>query len=309
LNRQIQEEIKLRVLLVGNPYFINRLNELGREKEFSFDLWPKKGGWRRWLAILRADLIYLMGGDLRPNCYYRLALLLGKKMIIQWVGSDIREMEAWQAEGRDISKILLQKAEHWAEVDWTAVELAKLGVKARIVPLTPAGFPEQVPDLPEKFVALTYLPPDKAEFYGEEQILRLAREFSEVTFLIVGSEPTQRPAFWPSNMVSVGWVDEMSRFYPEITVLIRMTRYDGLSFMVLEALARGRHVIWSRKLSGVRQVSDYHGLRQEFKELYEHYKNGRLTPNVKGRNQVELQYTPEKVWAKIAAGFHEALQR
>jgi hypothetical protein len=309
LNKEQSTKKKPRILLMGYPYFINRLNELGREKEFSFDLWPKKGAWRRWLAVLRADLIYLIGGDLRPNCYYRLALLLGKKMIIHWVGSDIREMEAWQAEGRVISKILLQKAEHWAEVDWTAVELTNLGVKALIVPLTPADFPEQVPDLPEKFVALTYLPPQKAEFYGEEQILHLAREFSEVTFLIVGSEPTQRPASWPPNMVSVGWVDEMSRFYPEITVLIRMTRYDGLSFMVLEALARGRHVIWSRKLSGVRQAGDYHSLRQEFKELYEHYKNGRLIVNVKGRSQVELHYTPEKVWAKIAAGFHEGLKR
>jgi hypothetical protein len=111
-----------RILIVGYPYFVNRIRELAADSEYQLQVMPKTGA-KRWLTLMRADLIYLIGGDLRPNRFYKVALFLHKKLIMHWVGSDILEMKEWQKKGHRFSLSLLKHALHWAEVDWTAREL------------------------------------------------------------------------------------------------------------------------------------------------------------------------------------------
>ena len=298
----------IRVLLLGYPYFVNRLQELGQGSKLDLMTLPKSR-FGRLLALWQADLIYQIGGDLRPNRFSSLAILLGKRILIHWVGSDILQMREWRAQGGRFAKLLLEKVAHWAEVDWTAAELADLGVVARIVPLVPANLATTVAELPDKFVALSYLPSQKAQLYGEADLLKLAREYPEVTFLAVASDPTARPADWPENLISVGWVNDMAELYAEITVLIRLTEHDGLSFMVLEALAHGRQVIWSYPLPGVRSVNGYQELSQVVSELYQLHLAGKLQLNQVGRELVLRDYQPEVVWQKIEAGIKEVLGR
>ncbi len=298
----------IRVLVMGYPYFINRLRELGANSQFQFGVLPRSR-FGRWLALFRTDLIYLIGGELRPNRFYSWAFLLGKKVIVHWVGSDILEMRAWHSQGRRFSILMQKKAEHWAEVEWTAAELAELGVRTRIVPLTPAVFPEKYPDLPKKFVALTYLPPDKADFYGEPDLVRLAKRFPEITFLAAAASPTDRKPEWPPNLIPIGWVDRMSELYREVIVLIRLTQHDGLSFMVLEALAQARHVIWSYSLPGVIQARNYEEAAPVMGDLYQAFLSERLLPNTNGRTQVERSYRPSVVWDRIQNAMVDLLAR
>ena len=293
-----------RILIVGYPYFVNRIMELANNSDYQFMTMPQKG-LQRWAALFWADLIYLIGGDLRPNRFYKLAYFLGKKLIIHWVGSDILEMQEWQRKSRPFCPLLLNKAIHWAEVNWTAAELRGLGVKAQVVPLTPASFPVEVKELPIKFVALTYLPPGKELFYGGQQIIQLAQEFPEIVFLAVAALPTQPHPEWPTNLIPVGWVDNMEELYKEVTVLIRLTDHDGLSFMVLEALANGRYVIWSYPLEGVQQVTEYPQLVQTVANLYRDYLNGKLLINQPGRTFVENYYQPQVIWEHISKGIDE----
>lgn len=295
-----------RVLLLGYPYFVDKLQELGSDSRYCLVPFPKKG-FRMWLALLRSDLVYLIGGDLRPNRFYRVALLLRKKLIFHWVGSDILAMQDWRNQGKRFAPAFVKRVTHWAEVDWTARELAALDIPARVIPLTPATFPESVKELPEKFVALTYLPPEKAGFYGESLIIQLAKAFPDVTFLAVGTAPTARNSAWPGNLVSVGWVGDMAELYREVSVLIRLTQHDGLSFMVLEALANARYVIWSYSFDGVFQANDYSRLEQVFRDLYQEYRDGKLQLNYPGRERVMQFYNPQAVWERISRGMDEVL--
>ncbi|HBE80858.1 MAG TPA: hypothetical protein DDW65_24190 [Firmicutes bacterium] len=295
-----------RVLIIGYPYFVNRIRELAAGSDYHLLTMPKKGI-QQWLLLLRADLVYLVGGDLRPNRFYNAAIFLRKKVIMHWVGSDILEMKQWLKSGRRFSRVLTKQAIHWAEVDWTARELQELGLRPQVVPLTPASFPGEVKELPAKFVVLIYLPPEKEQFYGGPQMIQLANQFTNIVFLAVAALPTIPHPEWPSNIVPVGWVDNMEELYREITVLIRFTEHDGLSFMVLEALANGRHVVWSYPFKGVKQAKDYQQLAHTINKLYQDFQNGRLTLNQSGRSFVEEHYRPQTVWQRIYRGFEEVL--
>ena len=295
-----------RVLILGYPYFVDKLLELGSGSPYRFEALPKKG-FRMWLALFRTDLVYLIGGDLRPNRFYRMALILRKKLIFHWVGSDILAMREWRNLGKRFAPAFLKRVTHWVEVEWTAKELAELGVQAKVIPLTPAVFPESIKELPEKFVALTYLPSGKADFYGEVFIIQLANAFPDVTFLAVGTAPTERNPAWPGNLVSVGWVGNMAELYKEVTLLIRLTRHDGLSFMVLEVLANARYVIWSYPFEGAFQAGDYSHLEQVFRNLYLEYQQGKLELNLLGRDRITRFYNPQVVWEKITRGIDEVM--
>ncbi len=304
----------IRILILGHPYFVNKLRELGAsfgssDSTYTFVTFGR-GKLRKWLSLWRSDLIYLIGGDLRPNRFYHLALFLKKKIIFHWVGSDILDMKAWCNLGNQFSSLLVNRVVHWTEVNWTANELKELGLTSRVVPLTPAAFPSEVCGLPEKFVILTYLPAGKADFYGEDTIVELARKFPDIVFLAVATKTIDRNPEWPPNLISVGWVDNMAELYSEVVLMIRLTRHDGLSFMVLEALANGRHVIWGYPLTGVYQTDGNIDRMVPFIEkLYQKHRQGNLHINQIGREYVSRFYRPQVVWEQISRGIGEVVAK
>ena len=228
---------------------------------------------------------------------------------MHWVGSDIMEMKIFQQQGFKFCPYLLKKAVHWVEVSWTGEELAELGIMGKIVPLTPTNFPAAILDFPEKFTALTYLPTGNSQFYGESQIVELAKKFPAIVFLVVAASATDRKPDWPANLIPVGWVDNMAEIYREVMVLIRLPQHDGLSFMVLEALANGRHVIWNYPLTGVMQTTGFGQTAVTLAEIYQDFCQGRLTVNQTGRDFVIEHYNPEIVWQRINQGINEVLQQ
>lgn len=295
-----------RILVIGYPYFVARILELAKGSDYQLITMPK-GKLQQWLTLMRVNGIYLVGGDLRSNRFYTAAVFLRKKIIMHWVGSDILEMKDWLRKGHRFSPVLLRHSYHWAEVDWTADELQELGIRAQVVPLTPASFPAEVKELPSKFVVLCYLPPEREAFYGGVEMIQLARQFPEIVFLAVAASPTVSHPDWPENIIPVGWVDDMEELYPEITVLVRFTEHDGLSFMVLEALAHGRYVVWSYPFEGVRKATDYAQLMGSICELYQDFKAGKLSLNQAGRSFVSEHYRPETVWQQIYQGINGVL--
>ena len=298
----------IRVLIMGYPYFVNRLRELGQDAEYQLVPLPRTR-FGRYLALLRADLIYLIGGDLRRNRFFDIAFLLRKHLIVHWVGSDILEMKDWRDQRHRFAPRMVKKAEHWAEVDWTAAELAELGIQARIVPLTPAVFPEDTYEIPSKFVVLTYLPPGKEEFYGEKEIIKLAQHFPEIVFLAAAASSAEPRPGWPSNLIPIGWVNNMAELYREVIVLVRLTQHDGLSFMVLEALAQARFVVWSYPLAGVAQARNCAEAVPVLADLYQAFCNRQLVPNWEGRQKVTENYSPQAVWRQISRGIAAVLAR
>jgi len=172
--------------------------------------------------------------------------ILGKKIIVHWVGSDVLGLLT-RRKMRVLNRFTKNFVdEHLACSSWLYKELASMGVESKVVPLVPHLKPNVLP-LPDEYALLAYLPEKRYDFYGGKIVERLADEFLTVKFLIVGNDGSNRKR--RSNIEYLGYIPhkEMPQIYRKVRGLIRMPLHDGMSMMVLESLLHGRYVIYSRK--------------------------------------------------------------
>lgn len=86
----------------------------------------------------------------------------------------------------------------------------------------------------------------------------------------------------------MGWVSEMAEIWDSVGCLLRTTRHDGMSRMVLEALLWGKHVIFSWPFPGcVLAGSEDEVLRaiKDFRKL--------TSVNLNGISKVQELLTPD----------------
>lgn len=167
-----------------------------------------------------------------------------KPVAVAWAGSDVVELSSNPAEA---ARIRCRPFRHVACSSSLAEELRMLGIPATELRLVVAEPPAVRAALPERFTVLAYCPGNTEHLYGVDIILDVARRLPHVHFDIIGG---CRPAGEYENVTYHGWVDNIVPAIDAATVILRPTRHDGMPLMVLEALARGRHVIWSRRLEG-----------------------------------------------------------
>ena len=256
-------------------------------------------------SVASADLVYLIGGQIerwsRPDW---LARMVRKPIVMHWVGSDVTYAFGAARRGR-ASPLLIRRPVHWTEVPWTAAELRPLGIHAEVMPLTSARLPSRPQPLPETFTVLTYLPDARPGFYGRETVLNLAAALRDVHFLVAGTYGVGWEA--TPNLEFLGWQRDMEPVYARSSVLLRLPEHDGLSFMVLEALAAGRYVIWNHPLVGAVEARDDTEALNFIQQLRDDHHAGRLTLNETGIRAVRERYAPERVRAEILNRFEAIL--
>jgi hypothetical protein len=256
--------------------------------------------------LRRCDLAYTWGGRISFGKFLWAARCLGKKKIVQlWCGSDVlfaqkqrmtQKPEPWIAD-----KI------HWAVSPALAEEVRALGLRCEYVQ---ASFVDAVPTiapLPKKFSVLTYMPSvTKGKLYGLDLMLEVAHQLPGVEFNLVGVEEKQVPNA-PRNF-KVHARMPMGPFLERATVVWRPVRHDGgISFMVLEALAHGRHVLYSNPFVACTQVRDAAAARAEIEKLLALHNTGKLKLNQAGIEAIARSYTSDKVRADLLKRFEEII--
>jgi hypothetical protein len=299
----------MRILIIGIPHFTSMLSSILSIEDADVEYYGLTESCKIRLGIipriLKADVIYCIWGTIsrKNGLYFKLAALANKKVYMHWIGTDILKAKDCFEKG-NWDKRIVRDAIHWAEVPWTAKELEEIGIHSEVVPLASTIFPEVVPPLPDQFTILTYLPDDRLQFYGSEFIERLAEDIPEVTILVLsGGKNEYRSRH--QNVKCLGWVPEISDIYSQGTVLVRMTEHDGLSFMVLESLAHGRHVIWTYPYPGVISTKSYPSLKEAILRLYKMHKSGELCINQEGREYVLREHQPRKIARHIIKKLRE----
>jgi glycosyltransferase involved in cell wall biosynthesis len=109
--------------------------------------------------------------------------------------------------------------------------------------------------LPKTFTVLVFLGDQNNEsFYGGEIIENMVKNLP-YNFIILGSKNPRKT----ENADYLGFIDRkyMKEIYTRSTVLVRITKHDGFSNMVQEALSYGRHVIWSQKYPYCHYANNY----------------------------------------------------
>jgi len=208
----------------------------------------------RVAGFLRADVVHCVGGggSWRFALLLRFFRLLGKKIVVQWIGTDV--MALAKAPGPVRRSIAGLAGIHVADLGQLADELKKAGVDAEVLPLAvdlPARPARPGPDRKLEKV-LTYIPEGRENFYLAPEHLEIWKKFPGVRFLVAGHKGGGR--FFseaPSNVEFLGTRDGISRaIWDSVQAYVRLTVHDGLSLMIVEALARGKQAVWSTAWPG-----------------------------------------------------------
>lgn len=202
----------------------------------------------RGLALLRALRPFDVLHAVYPVYYFKWVPALkaaGKKVVFHWIGSDWYECNRRPALRALFRAVRRGVDLHIADAPWLVDELAAAGLEACLVPTISENMAAALEPMPARFTLLAYMPDRRRDFYGWPVIKLVAERFPDVEMVTAGgaAEPAS-----PPNVRFTGLVDgeAMGRLYREASALVRPTSHDGLSQMVLEALLRGRQVVWSR---------------------------------------------------------------
>jgi hypothetical protein len=181
-----------------------------------------------------------------PTPYFKWVWSLrarGVRFVAHWIGTDL-----FQVKTRPLTRLLFRLAAsrieaHVADAPWLVEDLARWGIRATLVPTVSGRMDDAgLLPMPDEFALLAYVPDDRREFYGWPTVKAIAEAYLDVRVHVVGGNG---PGGAPPNVEFHGLTDDMEPIYRAVSVLIRPTVHDGLSQMVLEALIRGRQVIWS----------------------------------------------------------------
>ena len=216
-------------------------------REFG-DTWE----WYKLLKTPDAVIVVQYGA---PSRFFRrqlaLAALLRKPVIRWWVGSDVlnllhdhRTRMAALAFNRIVT-VNIAVAPHLCD------ELATVGIAATFIPSLLNPWPASVAPLSSLTKSLlVYLPSSRKDFYGFDILSEAVALNPDIAFVVVADE-THSLAGYP-NVTSLGWVGYMSAVWDCVGGLLRVTSHDGMPRMVLDALRREKHVIYSWPLPGCR---------------------------------------------------------
>jgi glycosyltransferase involved in cell wall biosynthesis len=243
--------------------------------------------------IKRIKIVHFIAGYQRVKLMFLLRLL-GKKIINQWVGTDVLS-----ATEKRSSRLLASATDHLVDLqlansDWLVKELREIGIKATYSPTVPR-INDQL-SIVQQIGVLVYIPQDRIDFHHGRRILEFARMFEDIDFHVVDNDGKGLPDI--PNIHYHGWIDDMDRIWQEVSILIRFPRHDGQAFMVLEALARGKWVIWNQPMPYCSLVKRLEDVPLELKKLL-----ARRTPNLQGRQHVLSEFNTEVIGLRYAEAY------
>lgn len=302
------------IAILGLPYFGRMLAGLLSERGWAATFYPHPGrdlrGWAQLApALLRADIVYLIGSRIEKGSPQdRMLQLRRRPVAIHWVGTDVLIASEEHARGR-VSQRVATRPTHWCDAPWLVDELREIGVRSTFLPLPIPLAAGEAPPLPEQFRVLLYLPVDSfdREVFDMDTLLRLPLEFPDVPFTLIPSPAETLPAPLPPNLEARGWVDDMDALYRTITVVVRLTSHDGMSFMMAESLARERHAIWTFPLEGAIQAKGFEEVSAALRDLLRKHQSGELPPNHAGRDHVLRHFDRDTLLTGLDAALRALL--
>ena len=274
-----------RVLVHGLVYFGRVFADLMDGTGWTFRYYPDNG-FQNLASMAKelnaCDLVYQIGGRVTRGKFLQVAHFLEKqKVLMHWVGSDTLDEQKDVAKG-NADPWVLRNLHHWAESEWMVREVRALGIPCELVPLPSAFVPDRPSPLPEEFRVLVYVPTvTRGRLYGLDRVLEAARALPDIPFDLVGLLDGPIPNL-PPNLQTYGRVPDLKAFYLRSSVIWRPVRHDGLSWMVLESLGHGRHVLWTYPFPGCIQVETAAEASEHISRLHRLHRQGLLGINEKG---------------------------
>lgn len=276
----------MKILFTGLPYFgkqlVAELNKFDPANNYIFcdTYYSKKDRIRFLWHLLSAKKVVSFNGATAESGSLNWVLRFKRKLILQWHGSDVLTAQENKISGKFTRKYV-DYGKSFTDAPWLMNELKEMNIEST--------------DLQFKFVnsaknnnpflsadILTYLGQGSETFYGIEHFLKLADEFKEINFHIVGADGKaieQKP-----NVKYYGWVseDEFEKKLYACAIFMRLTKHDGYSLSVLRAIANGNYVLWNNPHPAAEYVDDISKLAEQLKNCVEKVRSKNFERNTSG---------------------------
>jgi len=299
------------VVLHGLPYFCAKLLNILEAENWDVRYQAQHSPWgllKLLVDLARCDLAFTWGGRISMGMFLWAARCLRKKhVVILWCGSDVLYAKGDLEAGRR-SRWVAEKL-HWAVSPVLTEEVRALGLKCEYVQTSFVDLVKNLSPLPEKFSVLAFVPGlQKSSLYGLDQIQAVAAAMPDVDFKVVGWREGIHPN-GPPNLRFLGRSEDLTLFYQQATVLWRPVLHDaGVSFMVLEAMAQGRHVIYSYSFPTCVRATSIAEAQRELERLRSLHLSGKLPVNEAGAKIVAEVFSPEKVRSTLFRKWDEIIR-
>lgn len=259
---------------------------------------------RNMRRLMSMDILHYLQGRMALR-YQWVHALRRKPTIVHWSGTDILIASRGGAKARLRRWFLRHSASlHLADSEDLARESACIaGYEPEVVRLLPVSLKSPVLPMPDKPAVLSYWRKGREEFYGRGVVLQLAEAFPEVEFIASVDVVPPREQ-WGPNVTYEERRPTLEHLWPRVGCLIRVIKHDSLSAMVLEAMFRGRHVIYSKPFPHTRQATDFEEARQALSEILA---DGRA--NQAGAEFVNERFDPEVEADKVVAAYNRVLKK
>ncbi|HAT29419.1 MAG TPA: hypothetical protein DCW29_00780 [Janthinobacterium sp.] len=295
----------MKILILGLPYFAAKLaGDLAAvDRDNRYVAVDTARGWRGQLAclwhMLSARTVYLIGGSTERGGALRLAMLLNKRIVMHWVGTDVLNARA-RCRAGTADAALLAASRHLCEVAWLREELLEVGIDAAIAQIACFDDGATAPaPWPARFSLLSYMGKGRERFYGMDKLIELAKAFPDVPLRIAGI--AEYGEALPPNIQLLGWVGDMARQYRDCVLYLRLPEHDGLAFSLLEALAAGRYVGYTYAYPHATAIATPDELQRLVADLRARHEAGTLAPNTAGQSHVLEQHGRARVAGALAA--------
>lgn len=283
------------------PYLEQLINRYAPNVRARYYTANRANLWRAAIRTATADASITFPGP-RPNSILQeICELRRRPAIVLWAGTDVLDVVRHPG---DTDFVRAQPFVHWTCAPHLSAELATVGIRSQYVPVASALVPARAAAYPKTFTVLSYLPEPRREFYGQRILWEAARKLPLARFLVVGQGTPDPHA--PPNVFYAGEVSNIAEYIDASCVLLRFAKHDGLARMVIEALARGRHVLWNYPLPGAALVSES-SLLETLKTLYDEHRRGNLLLNTRGMAYVARAHHPAFIANGIAERIRDAI--
>ncbi len=218
-----------------------------------------------------------------------------KKIIVSWIGFDIRRVKDnlfW----RLTSKFLLKFIDaNITDDEFVSQELNELGISVRKQPLPVYSlFPFQ--KLEDWNHVLIYLPDFQLKdfkFYQGNLIKKLVRDFPNVKFLITRNSGKYFQD--DKNVECISWIENMHEVYEKSLAVIRLPMHDATGATIIETLSIGRTMIASNtNFPFCEKITNYDELQTCLKHIIENPKS-----NFDGSEYVHNNYNNSNLAEKL----------
>jgi glycosyltransferase involved in cell wall biosynthesis len=283
-----------RAIVVGFDYYARYLANLMKERSDRWRLsaYPSSrlGTARALWAMRNADALISFGGPGPDAALTEAADARNIPVTVIWAGTDVLVAKASPFEMAITKR---SGFDNISDGPWLVDELEELGIHSIYLPVTAVEVSASPAPFPPRFRVLTYLPEPRRTFYGELRVYDIARAMPDVEFVVIGNG--RRNPIAPSNVTFLGHVSDVAGQIDRSTVILRLPEHDGKSMLVLETLARARHVVWTHAFTGVRAVDGTGEALTALREFQVAHSNDALPLNTVGRDFVARTFSRERI--------------